>query len=172
MPFDVEHLPKQPERLYRNVTCDGCGAALKPVYTDRDDGAWSCLQPDDALEIHLVGGYGMAVDPFDADRHELINLFCAACVQRLCAQWPSIAKIVQAHCSASLGHHCTKERAFVWRTYAACCGSLCAKCGAYGSWQLGLETEGDIYSRRIVKCACGHVGPGKWEWERTETKGA
>lgn len=169
MSFSVEIAPGTTARLYRNVTCDGCGASLKNAGLSLDDGAWECLQPDDGLEIHLVGGYGMAIDPCgDASEADLTKLFCGACTKKLCEQWPAIAEVVIEHCSPTIGHHCSKERTFAWRTYSGCCDAFCAKCGRRGSMYRGLDVETDRYSRRVIDCSiggCGYVGPGKFSWE-------
>lgn len=70
------------------------------------------------------------------------------------------------HCSSSLGHHCCKEKKFVWRTLTNCCYDYCSNCGSHGSLTHGLSVEDDIYSRRIVDCRhCGTVAPGVWSWE-------
>jgi hypothetical protein len=105
MSYDVV-VVDQPQKLYRNVRCDGCSAVLKHVEPSlvRDDGTWECLQPDDALVVCLNGGYGMAIDPcVGSTESELTQLFCGTCVKKLCTQWPSIARVVEKFCSSSLG---------------------------------------------------------------------
>ena len=165
MGFDVEVMPRQPAKLYRNMTCDDCGCVLKPVYSGRDDGTAECLQPDDGLEIHLMGGYGMAIDPIhDATEQDLTILFCAKCTIKLAQLYPRIAECLKKH--GGLGHHCSKEKQYVWRTYSECCDSYCNSCGKFGSSSMGMEVEDDLYSRSIISCLdCGHEGPGLWAWE-------
>lgn len=123
MSFEVEILPRHPEKIYRNVTCDGCGFALKNMGPIRDDpNEWEHLMPDDALILRLDGGYGMAIDPYgNTSQDELTKLLCGDCTRKLCEQWPAIAKTVQAHCSSTLGHYCSKERKFVWKKLSNCC---------------------------------------------------
>lgn len=167
MGFEVETLPKHPEKIYRNLICDGCGSKLKniqPVF-DNTDG-WSCLQPDDALILNLEGGYGMAIDPCHALEQELTKLFCGLCVQKLSQQWPCIAETIQNHCSTSLGHFCAKERQFVWRTLSHCCYVYCSRCGEFAGTRLNLSDSSDRYSRIIINCSeCGSSLPGLWSWE-------
>jgi hypothetical protein len=171
MSFDVETLPRQPKKLYRNVKCDGCDIDLKWVGHPSDDPkVWEdYLQADDTLILNLEGGYSMAIDPCgDATEQELKILFCGKCTKKLCEQWPAIAKTVMKHCSSSLGHHCSKERKFVWRTCSDCCNTYCKECGRSGCSQIGIEYDNDIYySRRIIDCSqgCGYQGSGIWEWE-------
>ena len=65
--------------------CDSCGAELRPVrHMANEDGTWGSAQPDDALEVRLIGGYGMY---FDADESPLVVL-CKSCADQLCEQWP------------------------------------------------------------------------------------
>lgn len=166
MTYDVERLPWQPEKLYRNVKCDGCGAALAPVTPPLGDGAWLSLQPDDALEVRLVGGYGMAIDPIDESVDDLTLLFCQACLPRLCEQWPAFGRILMEGCSSTLGHHCSKERAFVWRDYSGCCSPVCRVQGcAVTSLSGEREVPGDRYSRPMGKCENGHKQACGWAWE-------
>ncbi len=156
------------KRMYANVACDGCGKALLPVAPDTvtTDGLWRYLQPLDTLELQLVGGYGMAIDPIDVGPDDLRQLFCVDCTKELCRHWPSIAVLVKRECSDSIGHHCSRERRFVWRSLSDCCTVYC-DCGRFGSCFVGVEDENDLYySRRIIDCLyCGRRGPGKWAWE-------
>lgn len=97
MSFDVEHLQKQPEHVFRNVRCDGCNEPLQLVGEQalaREDGSWPCLQPADALEVILDGGYGMAIDPIDTPELARTLLFCKACTAKLCTEWPAFARII------------------------------------------------------------------------------
>lgn len=171
MSFDVERPKKQPAALYRNVKCDGCGEPLRNVGPSVEGSdAWPCLQPDDALILELVGGYGMAIDPFgDATDSDLAKIICGKCLPKLCEQWPCFMETIQKHCSSSLGHHCSKERKFVWRTYSDCCNSVCEKCGQHiGSFTGKRQDSTDEYSRPIGICyRCNHEGPCPRAWEGT-----
>lgn len=156
------------EKLYYDVRCDGCNSLLRKI-CPRHDGegeGWECLQADDALILNLEGGYGMVIDPVDASEDELKTIFCGECTRKLCNQWPAISKIVERNCSSSLGHKCSKERKFVWKSLTDCCYIYCSNCGRSGS-PYGLEDPEDIYSRRIVNCltGCKNIRPGIWHWE-------
>lgn len=181
MSFDVE-VVRQPEKLYRNVKCSGCEVALTPVSGGiREDGAWEHLQPDDTLVLKLDGGYGMAIDPMgEASESDLTILLCRNCTPKMCEQWPAIAKVVQEHVSSSLGHHCSKEKKFVWRPYSDCCYIYCSNCGVSAmNERVWVEipdelnpgytkyVEHDRYHRWDVKCKkCGVEGPSVWGWEK------
>lgn len=161
MTFKVETLPRQPKQKYYDVTCDGCNVEVKKVFSDE------YLQPDDCLILRLEGGYGMAIDP-DGDGSSdplYTKIFCKDCLMRLCEQWPTFQKTIENGCSSSIGHHCSKERKFVWKP--SCCHMYCKGCGRDGSYMVGLENPDDIYSRRIVNCltGCGDVAVGVWNWE-------
>jgi len=177
MSFEVE-IVQSPSNKFYNVTCDGCGIALKSAtrphgVTQTEDGeVWDCLQPEDTLIVNLQGGYGCAIDPMgDLLPSEETLLFCLECTRKLGQQWPAIGKTIQKACSASVGHHCSKVKEFVWETLVGCCGNFCSSCGEDGSYSIGYEVENDRYSRRIVQCDCGFVGPSKWGWEMTLRKG-
>jgi len=163
MGFDVEILPRKPDKIYSNVTCDGCGKATKNISSDE------YLQPDDALILRLEGGYGMAIDPCCDNTltdSKYTKIFCKLCLKKLCEQWPTFLKTIQEGCSSSMAHHCSKVRSFIWEPIS-CCATYCNGCGRSGSYIVGLEIEGDIYSRRVVNCltGCGLVAPGIWSWE-------
>lgn len=56
MGFDVEYLGRQPEKLYSNFTCDGCGCKLDLVGPGQESGSTEYIQPDDTLQMKLEGG--------------------------------------------------------------------------------------------------------------------
>ncbi len=172
MPFDMDPQPQNPKFYYRN--CDGCDAPLKYVGPEAKDGAWTSLQADDALMIQLSGGYGMAIDPCMEPEPALTQLFCAKCCERLCAQWPSIARVIERHCSSSMAHHCTKTKSFVW-TPSTHCDEYCSACGRWGAnnrvWD--YETSKPIgcatwYDRPTIACECGVTALAVWDWERVD----
>lgn len=164
MGFEKIVVPKKV--MYRNVTCDGCGEALKQVDgVDSED--WDFLQPDDALILYLDGGYGMFIDSIHASEEELTKILCCECAKKFWELFPKIGESLKKHLSASVGHKCSKYRKFVWRTISECCVSYCSKCGRDGTMIVGREIDGDFYSHEIVNCitGCKYIGPGIWGWE-------
>lgn len=88
MSFKVERV-KVPSYLYRDVKCDQCNIELKSVSGFCEpDGAWHYLQPEDALMIHLSGGYGMFIDPMTASESDLTIILCKECASTLCQTVP------------------------------------------------------------------------------------
>lgn len=158
---------KVAEKRYYDVTCDGCNIPLEQIGPEEEEGGWRCLQADDALILNLEGGYAMAIDPIDASKDDLTTIFCGECTRKLCEQWPAISKIVRKNCSFSLGHECSKERKFVWKSLTDCCYSYCVKCGRSGTLYMGLENPEDRYSHPIIDCltGCKNIGPAIWSWE-------
>lgn len=154
------------KQRYYDVTCDGCNDRLlsaTPVLV-HEDGGWPCLQPDDALTLNLSGGYGEAIDPFGyAAEDDLRIVLCNKCTIRMCDEWPAIKKIVQQHCSPSLGHHCSRSKQFEWSSAYDCCRVFCSKCGRNATT---LFFNGR-YERRTAKCFCGVTALGIWKWEAT-----
>lgn len=178
MSFEVEHI-RAPQKLYRNVKCSGCDAPLKPVFTDRDDGAWTHLQPDNALILLMDGGYSMAIDPCgDASESDLTIILCEKCIPKMCEQWPCIGRVVQVHISSSLGHDCAKEKKFVWRN-SKCCDIHCPQCKSWAAndriWETIPDEENPGYTKNVlhgpyhrwnIKCKkCEFQGPSVWAWE-------
>lgn len=173
MTFKAERVEVQTtvhKNVYKDVRCDGCNCELcyAAMPCEEDEGFWPGLQPEGALQIKLSGGYGMAIDSFGEDLtpDDLVKLFCSKCLEKLCAQWPCFASVVEAHCSSSIAHHCSKERKFVWRAVSECCSVYCAKCSQLATSFTGeRQDDSDAYSRHVVACECGHEGPGTWGWE-------
>lgn len=157
MSYNVKY-PVSPSAKYTDVTCDGCGIQLKPGGPIAEYGsAWNSLQPDDSLIVHLVGGYGMAIDPcVDFTEQEFNILFCRDCTIKLCDQWPVIAKTVKKHCSSSIGHSCYKEESWVWKPYSDCCRLYCSGCGKASSDV--KENPNNVFSRPELDCrTCNKV---------------
>ncbi len=168
MPFECTPAPRV-YASYRNVRCDGCNVELRPVTPTNEDGSWSSLQPDDALEIKLIGGYGMAIDPCRTFEGET-QVFCKDCVRKLCEQWPSIAKVVMEHCSSSLGHDCQLTKKFEW-TPCNHCDIYCRVCHAWAmndrAWcEITGKGLGDAEGRPFVD-HCGQRLPALYDWEIT-----
>lgn len=166
MTFEIDYVEDlQTKKVYKNVRCDGCDEPMKPVFT-KEDNVWNCLQPDDGLEIHLIGGYGMAIDPMN-DPPEPIILLCRKCVPILCEQWPAIAKIVKAHISCSLGHECSKEQKFVWRPLSPCCDIYCPQCKVWAAnnWDQKQIDKREKYQPYDIICSCQYKGPANWGWQ-------
>ena len=63
-----------------SATCDGCGVGIRITEYGFDD----------ALSIHLEGGYGMYFDPFPCK--EVTILFCKACADSLRESVPSVER--------------------------------------------------------------------------------
>ncbi len=170
MTFDVEKSEKSREgKLYRNVRCDGCDEPLTMHRTSDEfpEGVWDSLQyAEKAILIELDGSYFMAIDPcHEEDYADLTKIFCVKCLEKLCGQWPCFAKVIEDGCSSGVGHHCTKERKFIWSNNAHCCHDHCASCGILVSNDKILLDEKDIYSRKSTTCKCGVTAPCKWDWE-------
>lgn len=84
--------------VWTDVRCDECGVELKPVDINNinEDGDWCCLQPEDALELEVVPGYGQYWDgsgegEFDSNAKILL---CKDCADRVIAAMPRAAKRV------------------------------------------------------------------------------
>ncbi len=66
--------------------CASCGTELEDVFNNP-----SCKQYADALEIKLLGGYGMFFDNIDGDHHVFL---CGGCARAACAALPWLAKLL------------------------------------------------------------------------------
>lgn len=174
MPYDVEHVRVSPKK-YSNVRCCSCDIPLRNLNFDSCDFSSPTttsgyLQPNDALIIKLEGGYGMMIDPFDETDDTLSVLLCRTCAIDLCEKCPPIKKIVQRNICSSIGHECTKERAFVWRP-RNCCRLSCASCSCSPGYfpDIKRENENDVYSAMIGTCSsCKHYGRYDFAWEKTK----
>ncbi len=83
----------QVRRVY-DVRCDQCGVELKPVkglVDVDDDGGWSHLQAEGALEIVLVGQYAGFFDPSDG---RVRLLLCRSCAEDVCKSFGSFRRAV------------------------------------------------------------------------------
>ncbi len=170
MGFTIEKFEPVPDRVYRDVTCDGCNRPLKPVDADsvNEDGSFNHLQLDNVLEIQLDGGYGMFIDPFnEVSKEELTILFCQECAIKLCFQWPVFFEKVKTCIGSNIGHECSKLKTFVFGSYD--CDTHCPKCKRHICYHTGdRENLEDKYSRQIGNCRkCVYTGPVLWGWELT-----
>ena len=95
--------------IYRDVTCDSCGAALKQVFVHDDavPGDWDYLQADDALHLQLSGGYGEFIDLMDPSDYEDCKLIiCGTCAKALVDAFPYLKAVVIRHLNLNIGHVC------------------------------------------------------------------
>jgi hypothetical protein len=75
--------------------CDSCGAELTPVIDghsqDENSGGYAGEQYEDALVVHVEGGYGMYVDDVYGQLEHRV-LLCAKCADRLTELFPCILR--------------------------------------------------------------------------------
>ena len=73
------------------MMCDTCENYMPPVFKDvgefNDDGTLN-TQRDNALHVHLTGGYGMFVDDWETGPLEV--LICHDCAVRLFKLFPAL----------------------------------------------------------------------------------
>ncbi len=73
------------------MMCDTCENYMPPVFEDvgefNDDGTLN-TQRDNALHVHLTGGYGMFVDDWETGPLEV--LICHDCAVRLFKLFPAL----------------------------------------------------------------------------------
>lgn len=105
-------------RRYQDVRCDDCDRALELVGDPLEDGSWSCLQPDQGLELHVVGGYGMFIDLLM--EHAPVVVLCRDCAVRACEAFPWLKRAVAPRLHAGVGHECPLAGGLVWEPYWDC----------------------------------------------------
>jgi len=76
------------EECITNVTCDNCGIQLEKVFEDNKVDYWKNLQPKNALELRLIGGYGMYFDQLNGPTPPVI--FCKECTDKLIKLFPCL----------------------------------------------------------------------------------
>lgn len=79
-----------------NKSCDCCGNELKPVFThEQAPDAKVTLQYEDALQINLVGGYGMYYDDLQIPIDNQRFIFCKDCADWLMEDFPAFKKVYE-----------------------------------------------------------------------------
>lgn len=93
MGYRTERRPL-PRFVVVEVWCDNCDKRLKQVFEYETE----TVQPEDALEIVLVGYYGGYFDTsagwVPGSEHPTVH-FCGECADKLCEAFPSIRKAIQ-----------------------------------------------------------------------------
>lgn len=116
MTYRLEVTPEQ--HRYHDVSCDDCQRPLELVGTPNPDGSWGCLQPDQGLELHVIGGYGMFIDLMMEQAPVII--LCRDCAVRACETFPWLKRAVAPRLHAGVGHECALKNELVWESYWDC----------------------------------------------------
>lgn len=103
---------------YSDVCCDDCERPLELVGQPNVDGSWSCLQPDQGLELHVIGGYGMFIDLMMVQAPVIV--LCRDCAVRAAEAFPWLKRAVAPRLHAGVGHECPLAGALVWESYWDC----------------------------------------------------